>query len=107
MRLSVRRGEELTGAGVDVTNWGRWGGDDEKGAANQLVPEVVTNAIAEVRTGEVLALAAPIVGGRGFGVPNRLPPTHVMTRDGGDYAAGLAERGGYGFADDMLTVSVQ
>jgi kynurenine formamidase len=29
---------------------------------------------------------------------------HLMVRDGGDYAAGLLERPGYGFADDILIV---
>jgi kynurenine formamidase len=88
-----------------MTNWGRWGDDDERGAANLLGPETVLGAITEVRTGEVLRLSAPITGGRGFGLVGRPDPVHLMIRDGGDYAAGLPERGGFGFADDMLTVS--
>jgi kynurenine formamidase len=87
-----------------MTNWGRWGDDDERGAANLLAPAAVLAATAEVRTGEVLRLAAPIVGGRGFGLVGRPDPVHLMLRDGGDYAAGLPERGGFGFADDILTV---
>jgi len=87
-----------------MTNWGRWGQDDEQGAANLLGAETVLNAVAEVRTGEVLRLAAPIAGGHGFGLVGRPDPVHLMIRDGGDYAAGLPERGGFGFADDMLTV---
>jgi len=87
-----------------MTNWGRWGRDDERGAANLLNPAAVLAAAAEVRTGEVLRLAAPIVGGRGFGLVGRPDPVHLMLRDGGDYVAGLPERGGFGFADDMLTL---
>jgi kynurenine formamidase len=90
--------------GAGMTNWGRWGEADEQGAANLLGTETVLSAVAEVRTGEVLRLAAPIVGGRGFGLVGRPDPVHLMIRDGGDYAAGLPERGGFGFADDMLTV---
>ena len=87
-----------------MTNWGRWGSDDERGAANLLEPAAVLSAVTEVRSGEVLRLAAPIVGGRGFGLVGRPDPVHLMMRDGGDYAAGLPERGGFGFADDLLTV---
>lgn len=87
-----------------MTNWGRWGEDDERGAANLLDQEAVLAAAAEVRTGEVLPLAAPITGGRGFGLVGRPDPVHLMLRDGGDYAAGLPERGGFGFADDILTL---
>jgi kynurenine formamidase len=87
-----------------MTSWGRWGQRDEQGATNLLSAETVLEAIAEVRTGEVLRLAAPIAGGHGFGLVGRPDPVHLMIRDGGDYAAGLPERGGFGFADDMLTV---
>ena len=52
----------------------------------------------------VVSLAAPIVSGRGFGIVGRTPPVHYMLRDGGDYAAGAPERGGFGFADDVITV---
>ena len=69
-----------------MTNWGRWGDDDERGAANLLDPSAVLAAAAEIRTGEVLRLAAPIVGGRGFGLVGRPDPVHLMLRDGGDYA---------------------
>ncbi|HEY6787552.1 MAG TPA: cyclase family protein, partial [Trebonia sp.] len=87
-----------------MNSWGRWGDGDERGAANLLGTETVLQAITEVRTGEVLRLAAPITGGRGFGLVGRPDPVHLMIRDGGDYAAGLPERGGFGFADDILTV---
>ena len=65
-----------------MTNWGRWGNDDERGAANLLDPSAVLAAAAEIRTGEVLRLAAPIVGGRGFGLVGRPDPVHLMLRDG-------------------------
>jgi kynurenine formamidase len=35
----------------------------------------------------------------------RSAPMHFMTRDGGDYAAGLAERPGFGFADDAVLLA--
>jgi kynurenine formamidase len=35
----------------------------------------------------------------------RTPPVHFMSRDGGDYAAGLPERPGFGFADDSILLA--
>lgn len=82
--------------------WDRWGADDELGALNLLGPDQVRRGMAAVRDGVVVPLAAPIVAGRGFGVAGRPAPAHFMTRDGGDYAGGLTERGGFGFADDVV-----
>jgi kynurenine formamidase len=35
----------------------------------------------------------------------RAPMQHFMSRDGGDYAAGLPEKPGYGYADDSIIVA--
>lgn len=85
-----------------MQTWGRWGPDDELGSLNLLRSAEVRRGIAEVRDGTVIPLAAPIRSGKGFGVVGRNPPTHYMIRDGGDYAAGLPERAGFGFADDVV-----
>jgi len=82
----------------------RWGAQDERGALNLLGPGDVISAAQEIRTGQILSLAAPIVGGKGYGLVGRPDPVHLMMRDGGDYAAGRPERSGFGFADDVLTV---
>lgn len=87
-----------------MNGWGRWGPDDELGALNLLGPAEVRRGLAAVRDGTVLPLAAPIVNGRGFGIVGRPAPVHYMMRDGGDYAAGRPERGGFGFADDAVTL---
>lgn len=84
--------------------WGRWGSDDELGSLNLLGAKEVQRGIAEVRDGAVISLAAPITSGRGFNIVGRTPPVHYMVRDGGDYAAGLTERAGFGFADDVVTL---
>ncbi len=87
-----------------MRGWGRWGADDELGALNLLDATRVRRGLAEVRDGMVVPLSAPIVSGTGFGVVGRTPPVHYMVRDGGDYAAGLSERAGFGFADDVITL---
>jgi hypothetical protein len=43
-----------------LTNWGRWGPDDQIGTANFVTPEVVLGAVSLVRQGQVLSLAVPL-----------------------------------------------
>jgi kynurenine formamidase len=49
-----------------VTNWGRWGDDDERGALNLLTPDAVRAGAAAVTTGKVYSLGIPI---QSTGVP--------------------------------------
>jgi kynurenine formamidase len=85
----------------------RWDAEDERGAANLINSTATLRGISCVRTGEIVSLALPIVhGDRGPAADMRLPPQHFMTRHGGDYAAGLPERSGYGYSDDVLMVPV-
>lgn len=81
-----------------------WGTGDEIGAANSLGPEAVRRGLAAVREGRTISLATPIVSGESFGLVGRTAPVHLMFRTGADYAAGLPERGGFGFADDVVTL---
>jgi kynurenine formamidase len=84
--------------------WGRWGADDERGALNRLTPEATLRGLATVRSGTAVSLAVPLKAGQGPIAGRRAPLQHFMVRDGGDYAAGLAERG-FGFADDCVVLS--
>ena len=83
----------------------RWGPDDERGALNLIGPEAVRRGMAAVRTGESLTLGLPMIAGKGPLAAMRQPMQHFMARDGGDYAAGLPERGGFGFADDSILIA--
>lgn len=86
-------------------NWSRWGPEDERGALNLIGPEAVRRGMAAVRTGETVSLGLPMIPGRGPLAAMRQPMQHFMLRDGGDYAAGLPERGGMGWADDSILVA--
>jgi kynurenine formamidase len=86
-----------------VSNWGRWGEDDERGALNRITPEATLRGMASVRTGTAVSLGLPLRSGQGPGADRRPALQHFMVRDGGDYAAGLDERG-FGFADDTLVL---
>ncbi len=87
-----------------VSNWGRWGPDDELGTLNLIDGEKRRQAAGCVRSGTVISLALelrpdqPQAPGSG-----RLNPQHVMTETGSDAAA----RGGVvGYSDDVLAMSV-
>src|ERR1700679_247754 len=92
------------GSEIPGVNWGKWGAADELGALNRLCAESTRRGLAASSTGEVLSLAVPLVSGRGPVAGMRPPMQHDMTRDGGDYAAGLAERG-FGYADDVVLLA--
>jgi kynurenine formamidase len=72
-------------AARDVSNWGRWGDDDELGTLNFITADKVAQAASLVRHGKVFPLGVDFgssgpQGAYGF----RHNPIHVMTVDGGD-----------------------
>lgn len=86
-------------------NWGRWGQDDERGAANLIGPEQAIRAASLVRDGRTYPLGLEIRSDRSAGHKGRIPPMHFMTLDGGDYAAGLELPGGSQYADDYVLLA--
>jgi kynurenine formamidase len=78
-----------------LSNWGRWGEDDQRGTLNFLTPEVIKSAIGSVTEGEVISCSLPIWYGRvpDDEVPDADPcssepgrpylqPLHFMLRSG-------------------------
>ena len=61
-----------------VSNWGRWGTDDEKGTANFITPEVIVAAARLVRKGQVFCCCIPI-DQNGPVFPTRTPPQRFMS----------------------------
>ncbi|MBW2280741.1 MAG: cyclase family protein [Deltaproteobacteria bacterium] len=93
----------------EVHNWGVWGKDDQKGAANYMTDERVVEAARLIRTGKRFSLAIPI-DATGPVFPGRLNPHHTMVATGTDYAAGLSgplDFGVYRFADDYIYMPLQ
>lgn len=83
-------------------NWGRWGAEDERGAANLLTPDAIRAAAGLVRRGRVYSLALPMQSRKVPVLPGRSPVQHFMSMDGGDYAAGLRRRVSYKSSDDYI-----
>ena len=61
-----------------VTNWGRWGKDDEKGTANFITPEVIVAAAKLVKKGSVFCCSIPI-DQAGPVFPTRTPAQRFMS----------------------------
>jgi kynurenine formamidase len=51
--------DDLAAVAKAVSNWGRWGDDDERGTLNLVTPEAVRRGAAAVRTGTAFPLALP------------------------------------------------
>ncbi|MFF3358636.1 cyclase family protein [Streptomyces sp. NPDC002917] len=87
-----------------MSNWGRWGPEDEAGTLNLLNPESVLGAVRTVRQGRVVSLAQPI-GPSTSVPPHRHAPRRFMDRDAGDYALGARSPDGFRFAEDTITLA--
>lgn len=80
-----------------VSNWGRWGPDDDRGALNHLTPERVAAAAGLVQSGITISLSRPLNTRREPDNPE--PADHRMTMLGArDHPDGLA------FAKDYIGV---
>ena len=91
-----------------LSNWGRWGPDDELGALNHITPEIRAAAAGLVRRGETFALGLPLTAGQGpqGGAGGRVNPMHFMTATGTDPSP-IPLGGGAGYTDDFIGISVQ
>jgi kynurenine formamidase len=100
-------GEFLAGA---LTNWGKWGPDDEVGALNYLTRGEALRGAAAVRTGKSFTLAIRLADPAGDPVwPGRRPAQRVNTFDHSHFAAGKGPDlpGKAEYADDMIVMYLQ
>ena len=76
-----------------ISNWNRWGPDDEIGTLNFVTPEDIAKATALVKKGKSFSLALPFdqngpQNSGGWGM--RFNPIHTMLATGTDAAPGRA-----------------
>lgn len=69
-----------------LSNWGRWGAEDERGTLNLIGPEQTRRAIGLVQAGVTLSCARQISYQAGPDTPR--PPQHFMTMSGDPYRPG-------------------
>lgn len=76
--------EQLT---APLSNWGRWGAEDERGTTNLLTPALAAAATAGVQSGEVVALGRRLTARPA--ADNPAPLLHLMRSSGeGAYPVG-------------------
>jgi kynurenine formamidase len=89
--------------GAQLSNWGRWGPDDELGTLNLITPERIATATALARTGRVFSLGYTLgSNGPQVGLAGRINPVHLMSMTGQ-----TSIRDGGGFADDFIFMPLQ
>jgi kynurenine formamidase len=72
---------------LSLSNWGRWGEDDELGALNLVDLAAVQRGMAAVKTGKVYSLSQ-LIGPTSPRGEARPPNQLFMAIDGGDFASG-------------------
>lgn len=89
--------------GRELSNWGRWGPDDQIGTLNLVEPRHVQAAAGEVRSGKVFQLSIPVgKDGPQSGVGGRNNPVHLMSMQHSDF-----EPHGLQVADDWILMPLQ
>jgi len=89
--------------GAELSNWGRWGADDEIGTLNLITPERVAAAAATVQEGHVVSCAIAFDAAGPMPGVGRINPKHTMTQTGHDQVF----PGGFHYADDDLELTLQ
>jgi kynurenine formamidase len=91
--------------GRELSNWGRWGEDDEIGTLNFITPEKLVRSAQLVRTGKSFDLGIPFDKYGPFPPGGwRINPVHVMTLLPSDSAYA---KDGQIAADDMIIMGLQ
>ena len=78
--------DELLGWMDSLSNWGRWGDDDELGTLNHLSPEATRRATGLVEEGATVTCARPILYESGPHAP--FAPQHFMVSSGEPFRPG-------------------
>jgi len=107
MKINVSR-KAIDEAAEKLSNWGRWGPDDQLGTINFITPEDVVGAAGLVKKGKTfglgLSLKEKIQAGL-FGV--RWNPIHLMLATGTDALAGNQTDPNIQYADDAINMPCQ
>ena len=86
MPTQIPSEDEVLGYFDKLSNWGRWGDDDQLGTPNLITPEKTLRALATVREGVSVSLARDILWESAVDVPS--PPVHYMLESGEGWASG-------------------
>lgn len=98
---------ELRELAAEVSNWGRWGDDDELGTLNLIDDAAVARGLEAARTGARFSLAIRLdANGPQLGtIPGRINPLHTMVAINASYTGGDADDACW--SDDVITMGLQ
>ncbi|HUS61051.1 MAG TPA: cyclase family protein [Acidimicrobiales bacterium] len=98
--------DHLRAVAAEVSNWGRWGAEDEIGTLNLIDDAAVQRGIVAARTGTRIPLAIRLdANGPQLGtIPGRINPLHTMV---GINTAYTGDPGDVCFSDDTITMGLQ
>lgn len=97
--------DELRALAAEVSNWGRWGDDDERGTQNLMDASAALRGIAAVRDGRTVSLAIALdqTSPQQGGAPNRIAPLRTMHSINQTYTG---VDGDAAFNDDTVVMSM-
>lgn len=98
--------DELKALAARVSNWGRWGDDDERGTLNLIDAAATRRGVAAVRRGESFMLAIPLDehGPQTGRIMGRENPKHIVTVAS---FAFTGDPGDFQTSDDRLETGTQ
>ena len=96
-------------AAEKLSNWGRWGPDDQIGTLNFITPEDIVAAAGLIQKGKTFALGLPLDEKLQSGLfGGRWNPIHTMLATGTDAVAGNQDvEVGLRYADDAINLPCQ
>jgi kynurenine formamidase len=108
MKIKVGK-KAIKDASKKLSNWGRWGKDDQIGTLNFVRPKDIVNAAKLVKKGKAFSLGIPLdQNGPQTGLfGGRFNPIHQMLATGTDAIAGRQDWNKIRYADDTLNLCVQ
>lgn len=89
--------------GKQLSNWGRWGADDERGTVNLITPERVAAAAQLVKRGAIFDLGIPFDANGPQPGGGRINPVRLMSETG----AQQEFPGSFHYADDFVFMPLQ
>ena len=95
--------EDFRELGQRLSNWGRWGADDERGTVNLITPECIVAASALVRRGAIFDLGIPFDRNGPQPGGGRINPVRLMAETGDQQSF----PGSFHYADDYVFMPLQ